>query len=318
VAAKASARKRPAGRKSAAAAASQRRRLGWLAWILVGVLVAAGAFWVAKEQATGGGEAIDPPPIGLPHTPDYHSLLVDSKNPRRLLLGTHVGLYESTDGGRSWRFAGLEGKDVINLARSKDGTVWAAGHNVFERSDDDGRAWTPVRPDGLPGLDIHGFAASYDVGGRLEAAINGKGLYRSDDGGETFSLLSDDVGASVVALAETKDGVLLASDTRRGLLANMSGDGREWVKVLDPPVAGVATPPVDPNATADLSFLATSHGIVRLTRGPEAASRVVRPIEDGAGPVVYAPSDPSVAYAVGNDRKLYRSLDGGESWKVVS
>ena len=318
MAAKARAKERPAGKPVAARASQRARRLGWLAWILVAALAAAGAFWLAKEQATGGGEAVDPPPVGLPHTPDYHSLLVDAADARRLLLGTHVGLYKSTDGGRSWRFAGLEGKDVINLARSKDGTVWAAGHQVLERSDDGGRTWRSVRPDGLPGLDIHGFAASYDVGGRLEAAINGKGLYRSDDDGRTFSLLSDSVGPSVVALAETKDGVLLASDSRRGLLANASGDGRDWVKVFDAPVAGLATPPVAPDAKAGLSFLATSKGIVRLTRGREGDARVVQPIDEGAGPVVYAPSDPELAYAVGYDRKLYRSVDGGETWETVS
>jgi hypothetical protein len=41
---------------------------------------------------------------GLPDTPDYHSLLVNPNNSQKLMLGTHVGLYVSLDGGRHWRF----------------------------------------------------------------------------------------------------------------------------------------------------------------------------------------------------------------------
>jgi photosystem II stability/assembly factor-like uncharacterized protein len=36
------------------------------------------------------------------------------------------------------------------------------------------------------------------------------------------------------------------------------------------------------------------------------------------GPVSWAPTTPDVAYAVGFDQSLWRSDDGGESWKKVS
>src|SRR5215207_9939900 len=95
-----------------------------IAWIAVVALAALGAFWVAKKQAEGPNEAVAPPPVGLPHTPDYHSLLVDADDPNRVLLGTHVGIYESVDGGRKWRFSGLEGDDAMNLVRQAGGVFW--------------------------------------------------------------------------------------------------------------------------------------------------------------------------------------------------
>ncbi|MDQ3858209.1 MAG: YCF48-related protein [Actinomycetota bacterium] len=287
-------------------------RAATLAWLLVGVLFAAGAFLYARERATGGG-VVEPPARGLPATPDYHSLLVDAANPNRLLLGTHVGVYESTNGGVAWRFAGLEGRDAMHFARNLDGNVWAAGHNILERSEDGGRTWKAVRPHGLPGLDIHGFAASPKVDGLVYAAVAGKGLYRSDDGGRSFRLISEDVGPRVGALAITKDGMLFAADADRGVLVNANGDGVEWVKALAMPTLGLAANALDPPRSRVLA----AGRSVQLTTD-RGVWKVVLPIRRGAGPVAFAPSNPRIAYAVGFDRRLYRSDDAGETWRRVA
>jgi hypothetical protein len=291
---------------------TRQRRIGWLAWLAVGLLAAAGAFWVAKEQATGGGEAVAPPARGLPHTPDYHSLLVDPANANRVLLGTHVGVYESTDGGESWTFLGLEGKDAMHFAREDDGTVWAAGHGVLERSEDGGRTWTEVRPKGLPGLDIHGFAISFHI---IYAAVAGEGLYRSDNEGKSFRLISDEVGPGVTALTVTRDGVLLAADAERGVVVNADGDGGEWIEALEMETIGLAANFEDPPASR---VLAAGRAIQLLPdRNPGRWIEVLA-VDEGVGPVAFAPSDPEIAYAVGFDRKLYRSEDGGRTWAAVA
>src|SRR6266849_4927324 len=61
------------------------------------VLVAVAAFALTRGNSRGAGKT-----AGLPHTSDYHSLLVAPTNPRQLILGTHQGLFRSTDAGRHW------------------------------------------------------------------------------------------------------------------------------------------------------------------------------------------------------------------------
>lgn len=126
--------------------------------VLLLAIFAGGAFMLGRDKAQSGGEGPATASGGLPDTPDYHSLLVAPSDPKHVLLGTHAGLYESTDGGRNWQRAALEGQDAMNLAPSEGETVWTAGHDVLAKSNDGGASWTDVRPDGLPSLDIHGFA----------------------------------------------------------------------------------------------------------------------------------------------------------------
>lgn len=279
-------------------------------WLAIAVVAAGGAFLFAKKQAQAPAEQVTPPAVGLPHTPDYHALLVSPTDARRITLGTHAGLYESSDGGRTWRTGPLAGNDAMNLVRTADGTVWAAGHNVLFRSTDGGSSWEEVRPAGLPNLDLHGFAVDTRDGKTLYAAAAGEGLYRSSDGGRTFSAVSAEVGGSVFGLAILQTGRLLAADSERGMLASDDG-GESWRVTLQEPVVGLAPNPADASVV-----LASGAAIQRSDDGGRTWREVFVPSE-GAGPVAWARSDPKVAYAVGFDRVLYKSTDGGRSWKPV-
>jgi photosystem II stability/assembly factor-like uncharacterized protein len=288
---------------------SRHRLYARFAWIAVVALAALGAFWVAKKQAEGPNEAVAPPPAGLPNTPDYHSLLVDASDPDRVLLGTHVGVYETMDGGRRWTFAGLEGNDAMNLVRTAKGTLWVAGHNVLKRSADGGATWTDVRPDGLPGIDVHGFAVDPADDQVVYAAIAGEGLYRSDDGAVSFEQVSEAVGPAVYGLAVTADGRVLAAE-QRGVFASDDG-GTTWKTLLEENVVGLAVRPGD-----EQTILAVGSGIFRTGDGGRTW-RKVEEISEGAWPVAWAPSDPERAYVVGFDREFYRTTDAGATWSTV-
>jgi photosystem II stability/assembly factor-like uncharacterized protein len=284
----------------------------WWPWAAVAAAVAIGAALVGVLALAGDGDQSGASAAGgLPNTPDYHSLLVAPGDPNALVLGTHNGLYRSIDGGRSWQSTTLVGHDAMNLARAEGSVVWAAGHNVLAKSSDDGETWQDVRPDGLPGLDVHGFAVDPRDPQTLYAAIAGQGLYRSNDGGGAFSVVSTEVGPGVMALAVTPDGRILAGEMRQGLVASRDG-GRTWKVTLEAGLMGLAVNPNEPER-----ILATGPGILLSTDGGRNWDQVM-PLEAGAGPVAWAPSNPKVAYVVGFDQTLYKTEDGGATWRPVA
>ena len=293
--------------------ASSRR---WL-WALAGagaVAVIALVVGIAVTRSNGGSgtpsasEAT--PAAGLPDTPDYHSLLVSPTNANALLLGTHNGLFRSTDGGRTWASDALGGQDAMNLVRPGRKTLWAAGHMVLAKSVDGGKTWKDVRPSGLPGLDVHGFAADPRNSRTLYAAIAGSGLYRSSDGGNSFSVVSTDVGPAVMALAVMRDGRVLAGDMQKGLMVSRDG-GRTWAQSLRAQLMGLASNPGDPKR-----LLAAGPGVL-LSTNAGASWKKVLDIPDGGGPVAWSNSNPRIAYVVGFDRTLYRTTDSGQTWSAV-
>ncbi len=282
-----------------------RRRRAWLIGAAAVSLVGVGVWVVLNREGGATAPGDSPTSVGLPDTPDYHSLLVDPADSERVTLGTHAGLFRTADGGRTWRAAELSGQDAMNLVRTK-GPLWTAGHDVLARSDDDGATWRAVRPRGLPSLDVHGFAA-HPGSGELFAAVAGQGLYRSNDDGQTFTRASRDVGGSVFGLAVMPDGTLLAADTSQGLLAS-ADSGRSWRRLIGEPILGVAINPADPQ-----TVLATGKGIYRSADAGTTWTQTVE-ITEGAGPVAWSPSAPTIAYVVGFDRVLYRTDDAGTNW----
>jgi photosystem II stability/assembly factor-like uncharacterized protein len=280
-------------------------------WLAIAVVAAGGAFFFAKSQAEAPAEQVTPPAAGLPHTPDYHALLVSPVDARQIVLGTHSGLYESSDAGRTWRKGPLAGNDAMNLVRTKSGLVWAAGHNVLFASRDGGRTWSETRPEGLPGLDLHGFAADPTDGDTLYAAVAQEGLFRSSDSGRTFSRVSAEVGPNVYGLSVTPTGRILAADPSVGVYSSDDG-GKTWKVALGEPAIGVALSPARPRRV-----LVTGRGIF-LSPDGGSSWRTILVVEGGFGPVAWAPSDPRVGYAIGGGRTLYVTRDGGASWQPVS
>ncbi len=286
-----------------------------LVWALAGagaVAVVALVVGIAVTRSNGGSgrPTASEARAGLPDTPDYHSLMVSPTNANALLLGTHYGLFRSTDGGRTWAPDALGGQDAMNLVRPGGKTVWVAGHYVLAKSEDGGRTWRNARPRGLSRLDVHGFAADPRNPRTLYAAIAGTGLYRSTDGGSSFSVVSTDVGPAVMALAVLRDGRILAGDMQKGLMISRDA-GKTWTQNLRAGLMGLALNPADPKR-----LLAAGPGVLLSTNGGASWKRVLD-IPEGGGPVAWSGSNPKIAYVVGFDRTLYRSADSGQTWSAV-
>ncbi len=299
-------------------------RRKWLILAAVGIAIAIVLVFVTTRNAEDGGAgdagqaatSQQQAAPGLPDTPDYHSLIVSPDDPDKIFLGTHEGLFASSDGGKSWRQTGAIGGDAMSLARdaADDQLLYAAGHGLFQRSEDGGLTWNDIPLDDAisetGSVDIHGFAADPAQPGTVYAAVANRGLYRSTDHGASFTKLSDTGAAGFgIALTNTKPQRIYLADAGEGLLVS-SNEGKTW-RLLQPGVISVAISPDDPKRV-----LAAGEAIYLATDG-ESFKQVQAGPKDGFGPVVFAPSDPLRAYAVAYDRVLYVSQDGGATWRVA-
>jgi photosystem II stability/assembly factor-like uncharacterized protein len=182
-------------------------------------------------------------------------------------------------------------------------------------STDDGETWQPIHPAGLPDRTLQALAV--DPAGRtLYALVNDGKLYRSTDGARSFRLMVNKIGAPPWALVVTKGDHFVAGNMDTGAYA--SPDGTSWRRTSFTDSRGgtmvmeYAVNPADP-----ATVLMSAFG---LELSNDAGKRWHRALKSDVmfGPVAWAPSAKNVAYAVGFDRSVWRSDDGGKSWAKIT
>lgn len=161
-----------------------------------------------------------------------HALGIDAAG-KTLFMGAHTGLFQSEDGGRSWRKMKLPvdhpNVDVMAVTPhpSDPKTVYIGTHEagVF-KSNDNGAKWRQVNP-GLSGLDVHGLAIDPNMPSKLHAAVRekGGGLYRTENGGEKWTRVDDGPEGEVKVLTSVNiptgmGGIYLYAGTSTGLQRN--------------------------------------------------------------------------------------------------
>ena len=166
--------------------------------------------------------------LGLRDGQQIPALIVDPRDPNRLFAAVlghpyganeERGIFRSTDGGETWQkvlyrdentggmdlaFAPNNAQTVFAVLWSARQAPWEAGwvltkNNGLYKSSDGGSSWRQITV-GLPtaeeGLGRIGLATSESEPGRMYAILgagqNKGGLYRSDDGGESWRLVNTD------------------------------------------------------------------------------------------------------------------------------
>lgn len=79
---------------------------------------------------------------------------------------------------------------------------------------------------------------------------------------------------------------------------------------------GLSVNPGDPATIAAAGQGASGAGVF-LSRDGGSTWKQVLDVPQGAGPLAWSPSDPSIGYVVGFDKRLYRTADAGASWRPV-
>ena len=259
-------------------------------------------------------------------TPDAGSS--DAAPDAVVFAATPVGVFRSTDAGRSWSPTGRAGsvpsaEVVVASASVAHGqTLFVGGQHGLLRSTDAGRAWQPV----LVGSPVLSLAQS--AGGLLLAGTATDGVLRSEDDGRTWDSANAglvDLEATALALSPdfehdhtgfvgTPSGLYRTRNSARAWRLCPADDGDDD----DPEALGVQCLAVSPDFALDRLVLAgtLAGGLLRSDDAgqswaavPELAGQSVTALAFGRG---RARGRIAAATACG----IASSDDGGASWQL--
>lgn len=264
-----------------------------------------------------------------------HTLIQNSQD-NSLLLGTHEGLFKSSDGGKTFKKVGTKGEvnamDFMNFAYDPTNKIiFAGGHDLgVIKSTDGGVTW--IKTDsGVKGSDIHALAINpldnthlfaFSVGNGVFATKDGaKSWYRVDDGPDNPSTRAfgymgtpSSMDRSMQTDKTTNIGYLWAG-TGGGLYSSFACFCG-WTKTEgisdNATIYTLASDPVNKSRM----LAGTKDGIFETIDEGKTFTQI-SDIKDMAA-LTFDSSNPRVVYAATSSGVIYRSDDDGKNWNKIN
>jgi photosystem II stability/assembly factor-like uncharacterized protein len=281
-------------------------------------------------KSVDGGGSWNPISNGLPPSSVY-SIAIDPKNPSTLYLTTADTVFKTNDGGNNWQAISPNFGSLRNIVIDpiNPSIIYVAGFGQIYKSVDGGNSWRSLKT-GLPDGPINALAIDPKTPSTLYAgmAIFGggndllEGVYKSIDGGESWT------GFSAGLTQESVTCLVVDPQNPNTIYAGTTGAEGQRLGLGD---AGSAKAP-DSGARDSANKLVTLRrpilpntvwpGMLQnnhMISGKDAAP--LRPLIKGADASTNLteisnqnPTQP----AEGADGGIFKSIDGGVSWKAVN
>jgi hypothetical protein len=318
----------PRPRARAKDGAGARRRLWGGGGIAAAVVAVVAGIMVAAAPRAAEAEAV--PVERFTH---IHGLQAPAWAGGDVFVSTHFGLLRVVAG--TWSEVGADKHDFMGFTAhpSESGVLYSSGHPGagsalpnplgFMVSRDAGLTWTTVALAGR--ADFHVLSVQPSDGDVLygfNAAID-PGLYRSLDGGRTWSVIDSPalmrLGGPYALAVHPDDRDVLLAGTRDGLLTSRDG-GRTWelVALEGVPVTAVTYVHEDPvrafayGATPDTGLVVSEDG------GAWTSMDFVLDGNDAVGYIAVGPAPEAAIYLGSYGQSLYRRADDGSRWQPLA
>ncbi len=259
------------------------------------------------------------------------ALAIDRRNPGTVYAGTGGdGAFKTVNGGQTWAAVntGFSSLDLDTLIIDpQDGDVLYAG--VFGgqatgiwKTVNGGESWNPIAGKGLPQfnvvaslvIDPNNPKTIYAVG-YLSSGSMATGIFRSSDGGDTWTALSNVPDGQIPPLAiDPQDpSTIYAGSPNSGMYKSTDG-GKTWVHsslgISAVNISGLAIDPANPLTI----YASTSQGVFKSADGGNTwALKLSDPMHNA---VVIDPSNPATIYLANGG--VLNSTDGGETWRYLN
>lgn len=284
------------------------RSLRGIAATALAVVLLLGAAAIRSASASEQDGAV----VGLAYGPATDVLLKTSAR----------ALYRSADQGKSWQKIAIgsfgEG-ELSSVAPSPagKGIIYVAGPGLgVLRTDDGGKNWVE-RSDGLPSRDVIAVTAHTTQPDTVYAVVNGQGIYRSQDAGNTWRLMDRSSQQGLRQLIHSN----MAGSMQTGWLfaATATGVRRSmdcfclWQDAgkLASQAYGLAYDSSKPEHL----YTATEKGLFRSADGGENWVEMKSPTPKVVG---LAFTRSGALFAINADGDLYHSEDQGNNWTKVN